>query len=361
MTAASIYPASYSAVEVAEGLPTVPAVAWVRGGTRQVQVTFRNPSATPHTVGVVTDAGSYTDFTTSSIISVAASPTSLNFAAYGEATVTYTLTGLPNYVAKGTLQVPIEFTNPISGYPTGFSHTVYLTYSTPSSLQSTVWTNVLDDACTWAFTKTTAENCREETTRSLYRSGVFLYNPNGLFYTVAALDSESLDYEVRYRLKGLFADRAIASLLSGDCRDVSNYLLTMWQALGVSGSIKLVADNSDTLAFETHPLCGIGNTWTDPTNYIKYSFNFHQVTMSGTDVYDVAAAQLTNLTGGAYNDTPIAWPLSGYWQTVNPSPPPGGSGFLGLTLRYIPGGPVPQGQTVGITTGAATIIGYDNS
>jgi hypothetical protein len=268
---------------------------------------------------------------------------------------------MPNYVAKGTLNVPIQFTNPISGYPTGFGTTVYLTYGTPSNLQSTVWTNVLDDACDWAFSKSTAENCREETTRKLYRSGIFLYDPDNVYYTVEAVDIETLDYVVRYRLKGLFADRATTSMLPADCRDVSNYLLTTWQALGVSGSIKLVADNSGSVGFETHPLCGIGNTWTDPTNYIKYQFNFHQVSVSGSDVHDVAAAQQTDLAGASYNDVPIAWPLSGYWQTTNPTPPPGGSGYFGLTLRYYPGGPLPQGQSVGLATQGAAIVGYDNS
>jgi len=150
LTDATKYPATYPAIEFTVNQPGAPAVVWARGGSRQVLVRFQNPMETAHSATLTVSSGTYTTALGSNNLGISASPTDLNFPAGGTADSTLTITGLPNYVAKGTLTIPFTLIGQ-TGLSGALGQTVYLTDSSPIGIQNPVWTNVLDDACAWAL------------------------------------------------------------------------------------------------------------------------------------------------------------------------------------------------------------------
>ncbi|MBA3726096.1 MAG: hypothetical protein H0W86_06500 [Armatimonadetes bacterium] len=221
LTDAAIHPAAYPAIEFTVNQPGAPAVVWPRGGSRQVRVRFQNPMGA-HSATLTVSSGTYTTALGSNNLGVSASPTVLNFPAGGEAESTLTITGLPNYVAKGSLTIPFTLIG-ATGLSGSLGQTVYLTEASPIGIQNPVWTNVLDDACAWALGQTGQMNCRVTTTFGLF-NGYFEYDAAVYHYVVQLPPTSALVFNQKYRLKAFFYDRQSSFPVKVDCQDVSQLL-----------------------------------------------------------------------------------------------------------------------------------------
>ncbi len=304
-----------------------------------------------HSATLTIVGASYNTALGSTSLSISPSSSQLSFPSFGEAEKTLTITGLPNYVAKGSLG--IDFTLIGNGGGTslyaGVGTILYLTDASPMGIQNPVWRDVLDDACEWAIGEAGAEDCRLASTAGLHNSYSFYYESAQPIYTVPSPDGWPVQY---YRLQHLFEARSTYPYqTNADCSDINNYLMITFNALGISGAPRRHF-RSDAGPFQTHLVKGLGHI-----GLMNFMFNYHQTGGSSLNVYDAAAAHTLDLSGSAYNAAPAGWPEAGYWQTDHPNPPPGGSNFLGLVWRP-KGSVLPEGEQVSRVTFPISLVGY---
>ena len=329
-------------------------MVWPRSsGDRQVKIRFLNPMSTAHTATLSITGASYTTSLGTTNLSITPSSSQLNFPSSGEDEETLTVSGLPNYVAKGALL--INFTLVADG-PGGTSLSggvgaeVFLTESSPLGIQNPVWRDVLEDACGWAIGQSGAENCRMASTAGLYDSYFFYYESAQPIYTVESPDGSRVHQY--YRLQHLFEARASYPYqTNADCSDIANYLMIAFKALGVTGDARRHFPVG-VPAFQTHFLRGLGHVGTT-----SFNFAYHQTGAASGLIYDSAAAQLLDLSGNSYDAAPAGWTEAGYWQTPHPNPPPGASEYLGLVWRPYQS-TVPEGEEVFRTSSTKIVVGY---
>jgi hypothetical protein len=226
-------------------------------------------------------------------------------------TITWTVGVLPNYVS------PAKSTSIIlrlkeTGQPdvlTSLGPSVYLVHKTPTAPQVKPWLGVLDNACTWAEGENTDDNVSKELTLGLFFAQRFAYPANtDSYWTVGG---------TTFRLSDFLAT---PGWVSGNCVDVSDYLLICANALGLNFKVARYEDSNHVM-FNSQPVCLIGSS---PTNFAYYSVStwaWHQIAQPGgrvatTYVYDVCAAHWVDLAGNGYQNPPIKWPLVGFWQTA---------------------------------------------
>ena len=319
-----------------------------------MKIRFLNPTLVAHTATLTVTAAGYTTSLGTTPLTVTPSSSQLSFPSAGEAEQTWTIAGLPNYVAKGDLGITFTLVGNGAGSSLsgGIATTLYQTESSPLGIQSPVWRNVLDDACVWAIGQSGAEDCRLSLTQGLNDAGFFYYSPTLLpLFTVFSSDDD-LGTVQYYRLAHLFFVRSSYPYeTNGDCADVANYLTITFLALGVSGAPAKHFPHP-FIGFQTHAVKGIGHV-----GYQSHNFQFHQTGANGTSVYDAACSQALDLYGNPFGEPPVGWNVAAYWQTPRPSPPPGASHFLGLVWRYA-GSQDPDGESVGRYSAGVSIIGY---
>lgn len=337
LTSAAIYPSQYDAIEVPGGAP---GVAWVRSsGTRTLRIALTNPTTVPHSAALVLSDFRYASASGDFVLTVTRPSRTLDFPALGQSNIVeFTIQGLPNFVTLGDLTYDLVCTSPYAVLGGDLGTRVWLTDSTPIGSshghQVPVWANVLEDACLWATGRTGTVDCRWWCTFKMYHALVFVYDPDHPPNYVRWDISQDPPPRA-FRLKAFFLDRASPpyAWVNGDCQDVSTYLQIALSSIGVSMETRQLFPNW-SLGFLTNNHCPIGSDSTEIENYAPYSFNFHQtcfVSASGP-VYDAAIAQWRDLSGELYQNPPMNWSWSGYWQVDHrPSLDEFGSGFWGLT------------------------------
>lgn len=338
LTSASVFPTQYSSVEVPGGAP---GVAWKRTlSPKQLQLCFGDTTGIEHDAVLNISDCMYHSASGDYGVSASPSTVTVHFTAGGSATVTVALTGLPNFVTLGNLNVPFVLSSIYTGLGGDVGTRLYLLNASPFSsgygLQVPVWTDVLEDACLWATSRAGDTDCRWWCTFKLFHSQVFVYDPKHVYYWNV---NDSQDPPtVEYKLKTFFQDRASPpyTWVDGDCRDVSSYLMIALSSIGVS--IKTywafaTSVYSDPDPFKTNRLCGIGDDATVSSLYQNFDFNFHSVTyVSGSDqVYDAVVAHWMDSSGSNYQNPPMGWSLSTYWQVDHRPSMYFGSGFYGTT------------------------------
>lgn len=328
---------------------------WPRtAGNRQVKIRFLNPMPSAHTAVLTITGASYTTSLGATTLSVTPTSSELSFPANGEAEKTLTISGLPNYVAKGEMAINFTLVANSPGGTSlggGIATELFQTEASPLGIQNPVWWEVLEDACSWAIGQSSQAGVRLACTANLFTAGIFVYESTRPYFTTFVDDTYLTE---KFSLKKLISTRASSSdPTNGDCQDVSNYLLISWLALGVSGGHQKHYRDISPHTFDTHYVIGIGLG----TTLESYTFDFHQTIVVSGLVYDAACRQLLALDGNPTSLPPAGWDLSGYWQTPNPDPPPGGSNFLGLVWRR-GGSSLPGGETVGRTSSVANLVGY---
>jgi hypothetical protein len=374
LTDAAIYPSVHPATEFTANGAGVGYTVWPRtSGTRQVKIRFLNPTLVAHTATLTVTGASYTTALGTNSLSITPSSNQLSFPSAGEAEQIWTISGLPNYVAKGDLC--IQFTligigagSSLSG---GIATTLYQTEATPLGTQNPVWRNVLDDACDWALGEQGVNACRWETTTGLYFAGIFSYFPNDPVYTAIQDASDEEVKKHKYYLRQFFIDRANVPELLGDCQDVSNYLRISWNALGVAGTalqFGAVPNANNPQPPEEYPIirtqtvAPIGSDPDQVSSYATYLFAMHQTAFVQTElaVFDAALAHIFDPSTLLYYRPAKQWYYHDYFQkAVNPYVvyPGGFSNFTGLAREY-KHFPTTFGESVALVTIEVILTGY---
>jgi hypothetical protein len=191
-------------------------------------------------------------------------------------------------------------------------------------------------------------------TNGMYNSYSFYYEASQPVYTIFGSDDD-LGTSQYYQLSDMFESISTYPYQTNmDCADIANYLTIAFNAAGVSGAPRKHFPNP-WAKFDTHELLGLGHYVP-----ISYEFNFHQTGGNSSLIYDAAAAHLYDLQGNSFNAPPAGWPEAGYWQSIHPNPPSGGSHYLGLVWRYTVHENLPEGETVSRQNYPVTLLGYAN-
>lgn len=218
---------------------------------------------------------------------------------------------------------------------------LYAVYATPTAPMDVPWLEVLDDSCKWASGCSTYLSTAADLTTGLFYSKRFAYpNDTASHWTT---DSAPATFELTSFL-------ATTGPMPGNCVDVSDYLTICANSQGLGFHVQQFAGNPLALdpitgyyQFTSNPLCPIGS---DPTNrayYRSFKWAWHQIAFSSSGtVYDVCAAQWTDLAGNGYENPPIDWSWTGEWQT-----PASGGQYYGVVNTPAPNTPDPSGGTVG--------------
>ena len=196
------------------------------------------------------------------------------------------------------------------GFVPGYLGTMYAVYDTPDAPMGAPWVGILANACNWAKGDKTAASVSADLTKGLFFSGKFAYPiSTGTYWT-----------DPRTGLYMLSQLLGSPSPQSGNCQDVSDYLMVCANAVGVNFAVSKFTYTVNTQGsgtFASNPLCLIGSDPTIDGSYTVSHWAWHQIASpSGfSSVYDDCAAQKLDLSGAGYRNPPIAWPLVGFWQT----------------------------------------------
>ncbi|MCW5942473.1 MAG: hypothetical protein KIS66_09595 [Fimbriimonadaceae bacterium] len=334
-------------------------VVYQRGDSTTIVLKFYNPNYTAAS-GTLTFNGArlYTPLgqTRYSSLSVSGGgsmtvPATQLFPYYipGYATKTITVSGLPDAVTYGQLQVDATFvSNGQTAWTTGGYQTwesVYETQSAPVGLQAIPWTDLLAKACVWAQGEDGDDaGVLKELTYGLFWSGQWVYNPSGVYYT--SWEGGDACYDLTSAL--------VVTSMYMDCQDASGFVHLSAAALGINSTLTQFRSDyvSDYYpgAFWTNRLCGLGFDGTLEWRYEHYAFNFHQAVVSNDAVYDGACAQLVDLAGEDYFNPPAGpgWTPLGFWQT-------GDEGVYYGLARCYPASPMPGAVEVGGATAGVAL------
>ncbi len=323
-----LFPGAYPSVEQDIWIPHAhDVVVYRRTDTISIELTIANTNPIP-TVGTFKFINGV--FTRGSGQSYNLAPVTqgITVPAEGTATVTVTLSGMPDCVTVGALLADVVI-EPTYGMwlDSGLGYTVFRTESTPNWLQSTVWIEVLSDACYWAEGQTGgAAAVARDVTFGLNYNVVYVWDGGPSHYFKK--DMFGTNY---FLLKKFFDNRAdYPHWTNGDCKDVSGYLEIVMAAIGLVGHELQQEWPFDLDEMLTNPLCPIGDDMTLIANYRQLRWVFHQIARWSGNVYDACASLVFDLNGDAYMNPPAGWNTDGWWQTPNPN----WTGPVGEPYRY---------------------------
>ncbi|MBX3117767.1 MAG: hypothetical protein KF784_01785 [Fimbriimonadaceae bacterium] len=311
-------------------------VVYVRGTDIQVSLKFQNESTVAAVGNLHINAARLiidlpTNPPTQQLVNLGVpSASAISISPYpGTTTVNITLTNVPNYVAKGQLQINAVIYSNVgvqhAGEPGARSwggpswqdwETFYYTDATPVGLQSVPWTDLLDYSCLWAYGQTGEANVCHDLTFGLFWSKRWIYDPSGNYFWQDWMYGSN-----PHVIYNLFDALNSTSTVNMDCRDAAGFNTLCMASLGHSSTpIRLKVQIYPV--FWTNPVCGMGNDASVDYNpisgaptYVEHPFGFHQVTRISNGVYDAAVAQKFDLTGATYRNPPAHWVTAGYWQT----------------------------------------------
>jgi hypothetical protein len=291
----------------------------------------------------------------------------------GTQEVTITFSGCPTSVAVGGLLIKYNLpltdgetwaNNGTNGNFEGWERACFLN-AAPVGLMQTLWADMAEYSCRWAFGAVSDWPVRQEMTRGMHSSSRSefaknSYNPTETGRVYWLNPNEPLD------LKGYLNDLGnpwVGSLFPRvadmDCRSFASILKVALNAQGIVARCDLVArPGNPTPEFYYWPLCRAMRNPLNDTNYSDFdyydsgAFYFHVIvtcdvsSVSGqTDErrYDSAASYKFNLSGQFYRQVVYDWPIASFWQNA---------GFRGLaysatTKSQLPWSlnePVPHGE-----------------
>lgn len=249
----------------------------------------------------------------------------LSFPAEDYKSVTVTLSGIPNYVTRGTLEVDAEITGQAQWTTGGYAawEGLYVVTSTPQALQAVPWTDLLDYSCDWAHGEAAPTQVAKKITFGIFwndkgdgntdfEGDEWIYSGSGVWF-----------WDPYYNVYDLSKRLGSPSSVNMDCRDVSGFNLLANSAVGVTASCTKLKEPYSTIV--TNEICPMGSNASILAYYDPIEWTFHQIMTVDTLAHDAAAAQWRNLSGGSYRNPPANWPVLGYWQTPYSNPV-----FIGL-------------------------------
>lgn len=350
-TDSNYHPDPHPAIEW-PATPAVTHVAYIRGSDVIVKVRWTNTNSYALS-GTLTWQAARLEVpreekipeTTFVDLTVPSTPVSISLAANGGSQeVTLTLTGVPNYIAVGELE--IKFNMPLTdGEGWGNNGTngnfvswerVCLLDDEPIGLQELPWTDFLEYTCRWAFGYTGAANVRKEMTRGMHYSNRAPWNQNlynfekeeNLYFS-GVPDS---DLQLEYYLADLNGTSPPWVYQSGptyailDCRDFAAILTAAMNAHGVVATCDRVQREAGQPVIEGIPLsgtyfayyelCRAGFDSSEDELYEVGAFNFHFVVRSNSLRYDSAASYKRDYTWSVYKNPVWEWPTTEHWQNL---------------------------------------------
>lgn len=242
-----------------------------------------------------------------------------NFTVPGNSSITVdvTLTGLPNHVTKGYITANVS----VPGDPTwtpnvGSSSapedaiaSIWLTYSTPVQLQSTVWKDVLDFSCEFADGTDNQQAARISNTLRLNDYPSLFYNPSQSPYASFS----------QFLPSALIENLTMNPTVEVDCWAMSSFLHILFSSQGIESKLEQYHSGIQNIAidppiypilFSTHMVRGPGHV------FQSYQFAYHQVVTSPIDasVWDPTLDHLVDLYGALFVQPPQGWDYEDYWQ-----------------------------------------------
>jgi len=186
----------------------------------------------------------------------------------------------------------VEFEEPIWIAESG-DHEYYTVLDEPQSPMAEPWTEVLDYACDWASGRTYRRGALQDLTESLYEYGVEY--DGGTHYTSGSYTN--------LNLTSLLNDLSNPSSVEMDCRDFSNFLQVLLNALGGDCQYNRIDRTSYPYYFCYNYI------W--PAGWGSYTFggcwNYHQVGWYGSEVAD-ASTKIDNDANP--RSSPFSWKLA---------------------------------------------------
>lgn len=267
---------------------------------------------------------------------------------------TLTLTGTPEYVAVGGLQVKFNMpstdgegwgNNGTNGNYIGWER-VCFRRSTPTSPMGVPWADLAEFACRWSFGFSTYEDVRREMTRGMHYSAYSPWNRNEytgeepLVWNGTTAGKVNLSAYL-HTLGDPWNDSYLGMVWAEmDCRDFTALLKFALAIHGVEGEAQRIKQSTGNGSFAFWPLCPAGSSAiAPPAQYWFDIFQYHFTVLSDSMHYDAAAAYWWDIYGLAWYKPAYDWHTNAYWQ--NPAGGASSTGFATMTqhlhLLLLPG------------------------
>ena len=197
----------------------------------------------------------------------------------------------------------------------GLSNTLYATVATPTAPMAVPWVGVLDKACDWGKRISNANSATTALAKGLYDTGTY----NG-YITHTTWPTPHQDGVETFQVPGFL------STLKGDCRDFSDFMVCLSNAIGAKPlqsqrSASVTDIDNHTSVLETNNF--VAAPW-DPSLPQAESWNYHQWSTSD-NVFDACigttATPLVNLTLTTYFSTLVDQSLPYFWKPQAPFTP----------------------------------------
>jgi len=276
-------------------------------------------------------------------LSVGGSGVSMYFPASGSDEATITVSGLPNTVGQGRLEIKAYVTatdtqnqgEVIWGDSSTRSSWEYMfiTDQTPAGLQAVPWTETLALTCAWADGKSGQTEVVGWCTYGLFWGQIFAYNL-GTTGVPPAWINENSEEDIgddKFKLKLFYMQTGYRD---GNCVDISCFLKICSSSQGhVGANTRLFyLESGIPQHFLTNLVCPVGTNATLDQYYWQVGFSMHQQLWFSSSVHDAALAFKKDLSGYPYKEPAIWWSMPGYWQVFSSGPP---AVAFGLVYRLL--------------------------
>lgn len=333
------YPSPHPAVEKSP-TSSVTHVVYVRGSTIEVDVTWKNDNDFALT-GTLTwqearlrgpgpnqnPAEQYITLSVSGSVSMSLAANG------GTQTVPLTITGVPNYVAVGQLEIKYDLPLSRASGQTGNNGTlgnfhgwerIPLIDAAPVGLQETPWADLCEYSCRWAFGYSGTANVRRELTRGLHYSNRAPWNRASYSMSGAAyyphLGNGSFGV---FKLGLLLIALGDPWLTHGpeinyQVLVCSSFAATLHQAMashGINADCRFYT-RPNHAGYYTWPLCAAGTDSTVRGYYRSLGFDWHLVTRTAGFIFDSAASYFyeCDTAGSTWMNPVWEWQSTLYWQ-----------------------------------------------
>jgi hypothetical protein len=256
-------------------------------------------------------------------LSVDPTPIAVSFGANGGTdTVTFTISGLPEHVACGVLQVNynLNLTEGLFQYDNGTKgwgpwEWIYILDSVPTGVQAVPWADFLNYTCRWAWGAVGAEDLKTKLTFGMHYSNRSPAHRLGYAPNEPAVFHPSTYGNVW--LKAFTTALDFSTHVFMPCEDFAAILAV---AFMTHGQARYVSDiqrlhEEQLTGFYTNEICLAGLDSTDSANYFHRGFVYHQIAASGASRFDSSSSYKYNLSGNVHMNPVPGWAMPSYWQT----------------------------------------------
>ncbi len=233
---------------------------------------------------------------------------------------TFQISGWDNWIHAGTLRVGYQInTSSIPGL-LGFGMTrewrFIVNLEPPIGHMNPVWHELLEESTLYAWGELSADPVAYDLTFGLYYAERFAYV--GWPYYAKWIENNTFLLEELLSTPGW---------ISGNCHDVANYLMFLFQTQGLQGQ-SMVRFLEGGGHFVTNEICPIGSDSDNPSTYITVLWGNHGVVFWNDLNFDACLALKLAPDLSNYFNPPASWSHSDHWYKSH------GAQFTGVAKRY---------------------------